>query len=53
MEETSKVIIVVVSAVIVSIIGLAVKGLLGACLGFILTLFVFKLFSIWNNYKGE
>jgi hypothetical protein len=51
MEETKKIIIVVCSAIAGSLIGLALKGVLGAVLGFILTLIGIKLFSVWSNYR--
>jgi len=50
MEKSTKVAWVVSSAVIISFVGLAVKGLLGAVLGFILTLLVVGLFAIWKKY---
>lgn len=53
MEETTKIALVVGGAVAGSIIGLALKGLTGAVLGFILTLLIIKLFSIWKNYREE
>jgi predicted PurR-regulated permease PerM len=51
MEETKKIAIVIASAIVGSIIGLGFKGVFGAIMGFILTLIVIKLFSIWKNYR--
>jgi hypothetical protein len=53
MEETTKIFLVVFGAIIGSIIGLIFDGLLGAVMGFILTLFIIKLFSMWVKYRDS
>lgn len=53
MEETGKVTLVVVSAIIMSIIGLALKGLFGAIMGFLLTLLAVGFYVIWRKYSGD
>jgi hypothetical protein len=50
MEEMTKVVLSVVSAVIVSLIGLALKGVFGAIMGFLLVLIAVGLFKIWKKY---
>jgi hypothetical protein len=52
MEVTARIAITVTAAIVGSLIGLAFKGMFGAVMGFIVTLLVIKLFSIWNKY-GE
>jgi hypothetical protein len=48
-EELTKIITVVTAAVLVGAIGLAVKGIFGGVMGFILTIFVIALFTIWKK----
>ncbi len=47
--ELAKIFAVVAAAVIVGAIGLAVKGIFGGVMGFIGTIFVIALFTIWKN----
>ena len=49
MEETIKVGAVVGSAVIMAFIGYAIRGGFGAAMGFVLTLLVVWLFSVWKR----
>ncbi len=52
MKETTKIFIVVVSAVIMSILGLMVKGVFGAVMGFLFTLLIIGLFNIWRKMNS-
>ena len=49
METTNKVIATVGLAIVVSLLGYMIKGAFGAAMGFVLTLLVIGLFSIWNK----
>jgi len=49
MEETKKITAVIGLAVLMSLIGAAIKGLFGAVMGFILTLLVIGLFALWKD----
>jgi hypothetical protein len=49
MEETRKVILVIGSAVIMALLGYAIRGGFGAAMGFVLTLLIVWLFSIWKK----
>lgn len=53
MIEINKVTIVVVAAVLVSFIGLAIKGVFGAVMGFLLTLLIVGFFVIWRKYSNS
>ncbi len=53
MIETNKVTIVVVAAILISVIGLAIKGVFGAVMGFLLTLLVVGFFVVWKKYSNS
>lgn len=48
-----KVAIVISSAVLMSLIGFAVKGGFGAVMGFVLTMLIIGLFSVWKKYANN
>jgi len=49
-EETMKVAVVICSAVLMSLIGMAIKGVFGAVMGFVLTMLIIGFFVIWKKY---
>jgi len=52
MEETTKVFLVIGLAVVMAFIGYAVKGAFGAAMGFVLTLLIIWLFSVWKKAQS-
>lgn len=51
MNETTKVVLVVSLAVVVSAIGGFLYGVLGAILGFLSVILIVALFALWRRYE--
>jgi len=49
MEETKKITAIIGLTVLMSLIGSAISGLFGAVMGFVLTLLIIGLFTLWKN----
>ena len=52
-EETMKIAAVVGLAVLMSLIGFAMKGGFGAVMGFALTILIIGFFVIWKKYSNR
>jgi len=48
-----KVALVIGSAVLMSLIGFAINGAFGAVMGFVLTILIIGLFSLWKNMQNN
>ena len=53
MEETRKVFWIIGLAVVMGLLGYAVKGSFGAMMGFVITLLIVGLFIIWRKYANN
>ena len=40
-------------AVLMSLIGFAIKGVFGAMMGFVITLLIIWLFNLWKRYRDN
>jgi hypothetical protein len=49
MREETKILLAVGSAVVIALIGFWTYGILGGVMGFIITLLIIGLFSIWGK----